>query len=144
MLGWFRKKKKEPQSLKEVLKKLKDVELEVKKVSADLKSLKEKNKDNIQKIGIVRYNPFSEIGGDQSFSVALLDDNDNGVVITSLYTREGNRVYGKPVVKGKSEYLLTEEEKKAILKAQEKNYDTKSKKSKPRHPATGSGGIGPH
>ncbi len=144
MLGWFRKKKKEPQSLKEVLKKLKDVELEVKKVSADLKSLKEKNKDNIQKIGIVRYNPFSEIGGDQSFSVALLDDNDNGVVITSLYTREGNRVYGKPVVKGKSEYLLTEEEKKAILKAQEKNYDTKSKKSKPHHPATGSGGIGPH
>jgi len=144
MLGWFRKKKKEPQNLKEVLKKLKDVELEVKKVSADLKSLKEKNKDNIQKIGIVRYNPFSEIGGDQSFSVALLDDNDNGVVITSLYTREGNRVYGKPVVKGKSEYLLTEEEKKAILKAQEKNYDTKSKKSKPHHPATGSGGIGPH
>jgi len=140
MLGWFRKKKKEPQNLKEVLKKLKDVELEVKKVSADLKSLKEKNKDNIQKIGIVRYNPFSEIGGDQSFSVALLDDNDNGVVITSLYTREGNRVYGKPVVKGKSEYLLTEEEKKAILKAQEKNYDTKSK----HHPATGSGGIGPH
>ena len=144
MLGWFRKKKKEPQNLKEVLRKLRDLESEVKKISTDLESLKEGNKDNIQKVGIVRYNPFSEIGGDQSFSVALLDGKDNGVVITSLYTREGNRVYGKPVIEGKSKYLLTEEEKEAILKAQKRIYGKKSKKSKSNHSTTGSSGVGPH
>ena len=69
-------------------------------------------------MGIVRFNPFSGVGSDQSFSVALLDKNDNGIVITSLYNREGNRVYAKPIKTGVSEYLLSTEEKSAIEKAQ--------------------------
>ncbi|PIZ89905.1 MAG: hypothetical protein COX88_01150 [Candidatus Nealsonbacteria bacterium CG_4_10_14_0_2_um_filter_35_20] len=71
-----------------------------------------------QKLGIVRFNPFKEMGGDQSFSLALLDKEDNGLLITSLYTREGNRVFAKPLVKGISKYQLSEEEKEAIRKAQ--------------------------
>ena len=59
------------------------------------------------------------MGGDQSFSVALLDGENSGVVISALHTREGNRVYAKPVEKGKAvKYPLTEEEQEAIKKAE--------------------------
>jgi len=104
------KKDKEPRDLKEVLKQFQELKREVEKVS-------QASKASIQKVGIIRYNPFSDVGGDQSFSIALLDGNNNGVVITSLYSREGNRVYGKVVKNGTSQYSLSNEEKKAIEKA---------------------------
>lgn len=70
---------------------------------------------SIHRVGVIRFNPFGDIGGDQSFSVALLDGKNNGVVVSSLHTKEGTRVYAKPVVKGESEkYPFTEEEKKVI------------------------------
>ena len=76
---------------------------------------------SIHKFGIIRFNPFSDIGGDQSFSVALLDGKNNGVVISSLHTKEGTRVYSKPIGKGEAEkYPLTEEEKQAIKVAIQK------------------------
>ena len=68
---------------------------------------------------MVRFNPFSDVGGDQSFSLALLDKRNNGIVITSLYAREGSRVFGKPIENGLSPHSLSEEEKEAIKKAQE-------------------------
>lgn len=74
---------------------------------------------SITKIGAIRYNPFSDTGGDQSFSVALLNLDNNGIVITSLYNREGSRVYAKSVSQGQSKYHLTEEEKEAINKAKD-------------------------
>jgi hypothetical protein len=109
--------KKEPKNMKEVLSQFKDLKEDFKKISKELESLKKENKFSVQKVGIIRFNPFKEIGGDQSFSLCLLDDNNDGVVITSLYTKEGNRVYGKPVKSGKSKYLLSAEEKEAIEKA---------------------------
>ena len=87
------------------------------KLSEELDALKKKSKFSVQKVALIRFNPFREVGGDQSFSVALLDGNNSGVVITSLYSREENRVYGKPVKNGESEYLLSEEEKEAIERA---------------------------
>jgi len=70
---------------------------------------------SIHKIGVIRYNPFKDIGGDQSFAIALLDGKNSGLVISSLHTREGTRVYSKPVIVGESKkYPLTEEEKQAI------------------------------
>lgn len=73
---------------------------------------------SIHKVGIIRFNPFKDIGGDQSFAIALLDGKDSGLVISSLHTREGTRIYSKPVVKGESEkYTLTDEEKAAIKNA---------------------------
>ena len=72
---------------------------------------------SIQKIGVIRYNPFPDVGGNQSFSIALLDKNDNGLVITSLYTPDGTRVYCKPIIKSQSKYNLSQEEKAAIQKA---------------------------
>lgn len=117
MFNLFKKAKKEPQNLKEVLARFKGMEKNFEKLSEELENLKKEGRFAVQKVGIVRFNPFSGVGGDQSFSIALLDGNDNGMVITSLYTREGNRIYGKPVKSSSSEYLLSGEEKQAIEKA---------------------------
>jgi cell division protein FtsL len=69
----------------------------------------------LHKVGVVRYNPFNDIGGNQSFVIALLDGDKSGVIITSLHTREGTRVFSKAVFKGKSlKSPFTEEEQKAI------------------------------
>jgi hypothetical protein len=113
----FLKKKKEPENLQEILSQFKDLKENLEKISRDLEKMKKESEFFIQKIGIVRFNPFSEIGGNQSFSIALLDRKNNGFVITSLYTREGNRIYAKPIFEGNSEYLLSKEEKEAIEKA---------------------------
>lgn len=82
-----------------------------------LEELIEKNKSNIQKVGFLRYNPFSEVGGNMSFSLTLLDGHDNGIVISSLHTREGTRIYAKSIETGGSKHNLTDEEKEAITKA---------------------------
>ncbi len=74
----------------------------------------------IQHIGVVRFNAFEDMGSDLSFAVALLDSSHNGVVLSSLYGRNEARVYAKPIINGKSKYLLTEEETKALEEA-EKN-----------------------
>lgn len=74
-------------------------------------------KNCVQKTAVVRFNPFRNAGSDQSFSLTLLDEEKNGLVISSLYGREINRIYAKPIKNGKSEYQLTNEEKEAIGKA---------------------------
>lgn len=75
-------------------------------------------KKSSQKIGIVRYNPFREIGGNQSFSLAVLDNSDNGFVLSALFATERSRVYIKPIKNGTSPQTLTGEEKGAIKEAQ--------------------------
>lgn len=73
---------------------------------------------HVQKIGLLRFNPFKDTGGDQSFILAILDAHDTGVVISSLHTRSGTRWYAKKVVKGKGvEYNLSDDEKKAVSQA---------------------------
>lgn len=70
---------------------------------------------SLSRIGMVRFNPFKDIGGDQSFSLALLNGKNNGFIISSLYTREGTRIYCKAIINGKTEkHFLTEEEEEAI------------------------------
>lgn len=74
--------------------------------------------ESIHKVDVLRFNPFKDIGGDQSFAIALLNGKNSGLVLSSLHTREGTRIYAKPVIKGISEkYTLTEEEKQAIKNA---------------------------
>lgn len=68
----------------------------------------------IQKIGIVRYNAFKDTGSDLSFTLALLDEKNNGVVLNGIYSREMSNIYAKPVESGKSNYTLSEEEEQAI------------------------------
>lgn len=71
----------------------------------------------IQKVGMVRYNAFKDTGSDLSFALALLDENNDGVVLNGIYSREMSNIYAKPVEKGKSTYTLSEEEAQAIEKA---------------------------
>lgn len=70
-----------------------------------------------QKISLVRFNPFGDTGGDQSFSLAVLDAHNSGYVLTSIHGRQGTRVYIKPLDFGKSRYSLSEEEQLAISQA---------------------------
>ena len=114
---FFKKTEKEPENLKEILIHLKKLEENNKEIARELADFKKESKKNLQKVGIIRFNPFKEVGGDQSFSLAVLDAIDNGFVITSLYSHEGNRVYAKPIEKGASIYSLSKEEKKALDKA---------------------------
>ena len=71
----------------------------------------------VQKVGFMRFNPFEQTGGDQSFALALLDHGDNGIVLSSLYTREGVRVYAKEVRRGTSQHPLSGEEQKVLAQA---------------------------
>lgn len=86
-------------------------------MSEYVSSLTMANKNNMQKVGFVRYNPFGDTGGNISFVLALLDANDNGFVMSSLHGREGNRIYAKEISKGVSKSQLTKEEQQAIKEA---------------------------
>ena len=86
-----------------------------------LNLLKRDSQNHLQKIGLVRYNPFADTGGNQSFVLAVLDEKGSGFVVTSLHSRESTRLFAKPVVDGKeSGYEFSKEEIQAILEAKKK------------------------
>ena len=104
--------------LDELLENCNKESLRIEDLSKEIKKLEQESLYSIQKIGLVRFNPFSETGGNQSFSLAVLDGEDSGLDITSLHSREITRVYSKAVNKGKAEgYELSAEEKQAIKNA---------------------------
>jgi len=98
-------------------KKSDEIEQKIKEILLEIENLKKNCEKTIQKIGIVRFNPFNELGGNQSFVIALLDGKNNGIVISSLFLKEGNRVYAKPIKNGTSDYVLSKEELEAIERA---------------------------
>jgi hypothetical protein len=71
----------------------------------------------VQKVGVLRFDAFNDTGGQLSFSVAFLDDEGSGVVLTTINGRNESRSYAKKITKGKSNHVLTEEEEKAITSA---------------------------
>jgi len=75
------------------------------------------SRSHIQRMSVLRFNPFRDSGGDQSFAVAFADQDGNGVVISSLHGRDATRVYAKPLAGWGSVYQLTDEERQAIEKA---------------------------
>ena len=95
----------------------KKVEKQNGEINEFIKTLDNDLRKCIQKIGIVRYNAFKDTGSDLSFTLALLDENNNGVVLNGIYSREMSNIYAKPVEKGESKYTLSDEEKEAISKA---------------------------
>ncbi len=111
----------EPTNIDEVLAKFKELQNECELLRKEVEKLRQENLRMVDKVGIVRYNPFEGLGSNQSFSLALLDGNNNGVVITSLFSRDANRVYGKPIKQGTSEFKLAEEEINAIKLAKDNN-----------------------
>lgn len=112
---------KEAGDLEDVMRKLTgdiaDAHAAIKAHDTHFASVDTRLHSSIQKVGIIRFNPFKEEGGDYSFAIALLDEADNGVVLSSLYVRDGVRVYAKPVTAGKSSYPFSDEEEAAMKQA---------------------------
>ena len=112
---------KDGKSIEKVLeyemRKLKKTEEDIKKLVQNTKWIEGIAVKSVHKVGGVRFNPFRDIGGDQSFSIALLAYGDNGVVVSSLHSAEGTRIYAKPIKKAKSKYQLTKEEEEALQRA---------------------------
>ena len=86
-------------------------------------SIENRLQNNIQNIEIVRFNPFKNdgIGGDQSFAISFLNKKGNGVIMSSLYTRDKVSVFAKPIENWQSKYELSEEEKNVLERAKNKN-----------------------
>jgi len=104
--------------LSEILNSVSLNEKELKELSSGLKKARGAMKLHIQKVGFVRFNPFPQTGGDQSFSLCLLDENDTGFVLSSLHSRDTTRFYAKTIKNGKADgYELSKEERKAIKNA---------------------------
>ena len=108
--------KKDLQSvLEKLLENLAREKEEREKLEKWQKKLEEEGFFHLQKIGLLRYNPFADTGGDQSFVLAILDGKNSGLVISSLHGRDSTRVYAKPVKEGKEAgYELSKEEEEAI------------------------------
>src|SRR3990167_4221390 len=114
---FFNQNKKSPSAdTKESQKRIESLEKEVLELSKNIEEVQQGMKKALVKVGVVRFNPFHETGGDQSFAIALLDEYNTGFVVMSHYMKDHNRVYAKPIVKGVSEYTLSEEEKAAIAR----------------------------
>ncbi len=90
-------------------------EIEITKIQEALQGQINESKLHLKKIGLVRFNPFERVGGEQSFVVSLLNEENDGIILNFIYTKEGLRVYTKRIRKSKGEeYELSEEEKKSI------------------------------
>jgi len=96
-----------------------NIQKEIAATNNQIDRIKTDAMNNIQNVSVVRFNPFKEAGGNQSFAIALTDKKKSGVVISSLYARERMNVFAKPITKGVSEYKLTEEEQLAINQSHE-------------------------
>ncbi len=130
----FMKKIGKGTNLDEMLKVyLKDVE-EIKKDNSEIKAYYIKLDSDIgsciQKTGLVRYNAFQNVGSDLSFAIALLDRENNGVVLNGLYGSDSSNIYAKPIKNGESiHYQLSDEEKYAIeIAEQNKSFYAKHRK----------------
>lgn len=129
----FMKRLGNGKNLDEMLKKYLDDVREIKKDNSEIKAYYTKLDNDIdtciQKIGLVRYNAFKDVGSDLSFAIAMLDRNDNGVILNGLYGSESSNIYAKPVKNGISKYQLSEEEKTALeIAEQSKNFIAKNRK----------------
>jgi hypothetical protein len=101
--------------LDNVLKELDVAKKDIATLQKQYDTIEKDGRLHIQKIGLLRFNPFNDTGGDQSFILALVDGTDSGVVISGLYSRSGTRWYAKKVKAGKGvDHVLSEEEKKAL------------------------------
>jgi uncharacterized protein YlxW (UPF0749 family) len=84
----------------------------------ELSTINKKLKQSIRGVETIRFNPFPDQGSNQSFAIGMLNEEGNGVVISSLYSRERMSIFAKPIKNGKSEYELTNEEKEALAKSE--------------------------
>lgn len=87
------------------------------RLESQLEAMDERSRGAVQHVGVVRFNPFEDTGSNQSFALALLDDRANGIVVSSLHSRQNTRLYLKLIADGRSETALSEEENEALRRA---------------------------
>lgn len=103
--------------LQEYVQMVERVNIENKDIQKYCKEIDLKAQNNLSKIGLVRYNAFKDTGSNLSFALAVLNTDNNGVVLNGIYSRDTSNIYCKTVVQGKSEYALSKEEEEAIAQA---------------------------
>jgi len=96
------------------LERVKQVVSDIGAVAARTAALERDQQGSIGRVGLVRFNPFEETGGNQSFALAMLDGHGDGFVVSSLHARAGTRVYAKAIVRGTAESALSDEESEAL------------------------------
>lgn len=87
------------------------------KIKAEIESIKALLQQAITRVAVVRFRAFEDMGSDLSYAVAMLDSDNNGVVLSSIFAREDSRSYVKPITAGTSSYSLTDEEEEALSQA---------------------------
>lgn len=105
------------ETLEKYIDELELVKKENNKIEGYYKKLDDKVAKCTQKIGLIRYSAFKDTGSDLSFALALLNEENTGIVLNGIYSMEMSNIFSKPVEKGISTYTLSEEEKQAINKA---------------------------
>ncbi len=105
------------ESLEKYVKQVEEVKKENETLKKGIQQLETGVAGCIQKVGLIRYSAFKDTGSDLSFTLALLNKENTGVVLNGIYSRDMSNIYAKPVEKGVSTYTLSEEEKQAIEKA---------------------------
>ncbi len=119
------------EQLRKYIKEVEDIKIENKQIENYYITLNNNIDSCIQKVGMVRYNAFADVGSDLSFALALLDRNNNGIILNGLYGSDSSNIYAKPIKDGISTYQLSEEEKEAIsIAEQKKNFYTKKRNRK--------------
>lgn len=112
---------KDTESMEDIIlnffERIEDLENEEKNTKNDIKDIKNNLKVTYQKTGLVKYDAFREMSGALSYSLALLDKENNGVLISSMYSREGCYSYAKDIINGESKLNLSEEEAEALKQA---------------------------
>jgi Protein of unknown function (DUF4446) len=100
---------------------MRTVENRLAEVDGRYRQLADRSRGSLQHVGLVRFNPFDDTGSDQSFAIALLDDEANGIVLSSLHGRAGTRIFAKPIRAGQASHALSDEEQEALRIASERD-----------------------
>ena len=126
----FMKGKSLEKSIFRRFEKLKKIEKLAEKNREEIDKIYKKMEGHYQKVGIVKYDAFHEMGGDLSFALTMLDENNTGWILNAMHSREGCYTYIKEVIKGESYIELSEEERDCLEKAiYQEEYDIKSSKN---------------
>ncbi|MBB5336918.1 DUF4446 family protein [Pectinatus brassicae] len=103
--------------LLEHIAKVKQIESQNRDIEIDNEAIHAILQTTIQRVGIVRFAAFEDVGGDLSYAVALLDQTNTGIILSSIFSRSSSTTYMKPIDKGNSSYKLSQEEQEALNKA---------------------------
>jgi hypothetical protein len=95
-------------------RRLAEVDGRLAEVDGRYRLVESRSRGSLQHVGLVRFNPFEDTGSDQSFAIALLDDDQSGIVVSSLHGRGGTRIFAKPIQAGQASHALSDEEQKAV------------------------------